>query len=104
MARHAHAAGAGGADSQVNKETTTKKTSENRWATSLALTALLAGVLAASPLPAAEPQTIALKDWTGRGFAPDLVNYTIPADGARGCGCWIRREPRFRPMASRFTR
>lgn len=27
-----------------------------------------------------------LKDWTGRGFAPDLVNYTIPtpADGGKG--------------------
>lgn len=62
-----------------------KKTTENRWASALALTALLAGVFAAAPLPAAEPQTIALKDWTGRGFAPDLVNYTIaaPADGGK---------------------
>ena len=35
---------------------------------------------------AAEAQTITLKDWTGRGFAPDLVNYTIPApaDGGKG--------------------
>ena len=33
----------------------------------------------------ADPQTITLKDWTGRGFAPDLVNYTIsaPADGSK---------------------
>jgi len=28
---------------------------------------------------AAKPQTITLKVWTGRGFAPDLVNYSIPA-------------------------
>ena len=33
---------------------------------------------------AADQQTITLKDWTGRGFAPYLVNYTIPADGAKG--------------------
>ena len=35
---------------------------------------------------AAEPQTITLTDWTGRGFAPDLVNYSIPApvDGGKG--------------------
>ena len=41
--------------------------------------ALLAGTLAA------EPQTITIKDWTGRGFAPDLVNYTIdaPADSGK---------------------
>jgi len=25
------------------------------------------------------PQTLTIKDWTGRGFAPDLVNYTIDA-------------------------
>ena len=39
-----------------------------------------------APLMAAEPQTLTLKDWTGRGFAPDLVNYTIPAraDGGKG--------------------
>ena len=30
---------------------------------------------------AVEPQTITLKDWTGRGFAPDLVNYAC--DGKR---------------------
>ena len=35
---------------------------------------------------AAEPQTITLKDWTGRGFSPDLVNYTIPAPAAGGKG------------------
>lgn len=30
-------------------------------------------------------QALTLKDWTGRGFAPDLVNYTLPmpADGGR---------------------
>ena len=35
---------------------------------------------------AAEPLTVTFKDWTGRGFAPDLVNYTIPApsDGGKG--------------------
>ena len=34
---------------------------------------------------ASEPLTVTLKDWTGRGFAPDLVNYTIPtpADGGK---------------------
>ena len=26
----------------------------------------------------ADPQTIIIKGWTSRGFAPDLVNYTIP--------------------------
>ncbi len=36
-------------------------------------------------LSAAEPQTVTLKDWTGRGFPPDLVTYAIPAqaDGGR---------------------
>ena len=40
-------------------------------------------LLCASAL--AEPQTITIRDWTGRGFAPDLVNYTIaaPKDGGR---------------------
>ncbi len=35
---------------------------------------------------ASEPHVLTLKDWTGRGFAPDLVNYTIdaPADGGKG--------------------
>ena len=35
---------------------------------------------------AAGPQSITIKDWTGRGFAPDLVSYTIdePANGGRG--------------------
>lgn len=33
---------------------------------------------------AAEPQVITLKDWTGRGFAPDLVNYSIPAPADGG--------------------
>jgi hypothetical protein len=33
---------------------------------------------------AAEQQVITLKDWTGRGFAPDLVNYTIPAPADGG--------------------
>ena len=31
---------------------------------------------------AAAPQTHPIKDWTGRGFAPDLVNYTIDAGPA----------------------
>jgi len=35
---------------------------------------------------AAEPLTVTLKDWTGRGFAPDLVNYTIPAPAEGGKG------------------
>ena len=45
---------------------------------------LLAGLGLAAR--AAEPLTVTLKDWTGRGFAPDLVNYTIaaPADGGKG--------------------
>ena len=62
-----------------------KKTTRNRRTTILALTALVAGLFAASPLPAAEPQTTTIKDWTGRGFAPDLVDYTIdaPKDGGR---------------------
>ena len=33
---------------------------------------------------AAGLQTVPLKDWTGRGFAPDLVNYTIPAPADGG--------------------
>ena len=33
---------------------------------------------------AAEQQVITLKDWTGRGFAPDLVNYSIPAPADGG--------------------
>jgi hypothetical protein len=33
---------------------------------------------------AAEPQVITLKDWTGRGFSPDLVNYSIPAPADGG--------------------
>ena len=43
------------------------------------LLSLCAGALAA------EPQTITIKDWTGRGFPPDLVNYTIEArpDGGK---------------------
>ena len=34
---------------------------------------------------AAEPQTLTLQDQTGRGFPPDLVNYTIdaPKDGGK---------------------
>jgi hypothetical protein len=34
----------------------------------------------------AEPKTVSIKDWTGRGFPPDLVNYIIPtpADGGTG--------------------
>ena len=30
---------------------------------------------------AAEPQTLTIKDWTGRGFAPDVVTYEV--DGAQ---------------------
>ncbi|MBM4035500.1 MAG: hypothetical protein FJ291_27475 [Planctomycetes bacterium] len=62
-----------------------KKTTENRRTTILALAALLVGLSAAAPLPATEPQTITIKDWTGRGFAPDLVSYTIaaPKDGGK---------------------
>ncbi len=42
-----------------------------------------AALLAASACAA--PQTLTLTDWTGRGFAPDLVNYAIaaPADGGK---------------------
>ena len=35
-------------------------------------------LLVAAAAPAAG-ENIVLKDWTGRGFAPDLVNYMIPA-------------------------
>ncbi len=46
--------------------------------------AFLLAALAASAL-AAEPQTLTLTDRTGRGFPPDLVNYTIdaPKDGGK---------------------
>ena len=40
----------------------------------LVVAALLCGVSGA-----AEPKTLSIHDWTGRGFAPDLVNYTIDA-------------------------
>ncbi|MCX7935772.1 MAG: hypothetical protein N3A66_11005, partial [Planctomycetota bacterium] len=45
----------------------------------------LAAFLAADAAFAAEPLTISLKDWTGRGFPPDLVNYTIemPKDSGK---------------------
>ena len=33
---------------------------------------------------AAEQQVTTLKDWTGRGSAPDLLNYTIPAPADGG--------------------
>lgn len=48
------------------------------------LTGVLAvGLVAAAQ--AAEPQAVTLKDWTGRGFPPDLVNYTTdaPRDGGK---------------------
>jgi len=50
-----------------------------------ALTCLL-GLGSALTASATAPPTITLKDWTGRGFSPDLVNYTIPmpADGGKG--------------------
>jgi hypothetical protein len=35
-----------------------------------------AALLLGSCALASDPQTITLKDWTGRGFAPDLVSYT----------------------------
>jgi hypothetical protein len=49
------------------------------------LLAMLAAGLLAGRLLAAAPQTLTLTDWTGRGFAPDLVNYTIaaPNDGGK---------------------
>jgi hypothetical protein len=49
------------------------------------LWSLLALVGLMTAAGAADPRTISLKDWTGRGFAPDLVNYTIeaPADGGK---------------------
>jgi hypothetical protein len=45
----------------------------------------LALVLSGCCLCAAEPQTVSITDWTGRGFAPDLVGYDIaaPADAGR---------------------
>ena len=49
-----------------------KKTTGNRWASALALTALLAGVFAASPLPAAEP-----------GAKDDLAKRLIEFTGAK---------------------
>ncbi len=57
----------------------------NRRIPFVACVVLLAGLFAVAPLPAAGAQTITLKDWTGRGFAPDLVNYTIatPQDGGK---------------------
>lgn len=49
------------------------------------LTSLLA-LLPWTRLAAAEPETLTIRDWTGRGFAPDLVHYTLdtPADGGAG--------------------
>ena len=48
----------------------------------LTLTTLAAGLGLGGISAGAEPQSITLKDWTGRGFAPDLVNYTIDAGRA----------------------
>ncbi|MCX5658523.1 MAG: hypothetical protein NTW19_02225 [Planctomycetota bacterium] len=45
--------------------------------------ALLLG-LPLTPARAAEAQTFLIRDWTGRGFAPDVVNYALPAEFAGG--------------------
>jgi len=49
--------------------------------TLLTTTLALFATLAAN---AAEQQTMTIKDWTGRGFAPDLVNYSIPTPSSGG--------------------
>ncbi len=57
------------------------------WARGTVVVAALGfGLGLGNGLLAAEPRTITLKDLTGRGFSPDLVNYTIPtpSDGGKG--------------------
>ncbi len=46
---------------------------------------LAAVLLLGSSALAAEPQSLTLTDWTGRGFPPDVVNYAVdtPADGGQ---------------------
>jgi hypothetical protein len=58
------------------------KNGTKRRTTGLALAALLVGAFVAAPLAAAEPRTITIKDWSGRGFAPEVVAYEVPAAGA----------------------
>ncbi len=47
---------------------------------------LTASLLLGSSALAAEPPTVTIKDWTGRGFPPDLVNYTIAWPADKGWG------------------
>lgn len=44
------------------------------------------GCIASPAISAKEPVTLTLRDWTNRGFPPDLVHYAIPApsDGGKG--------------------
>jgi hypothetical protein len=51
----------------------------------LPLVALMLGAASGAAV-AADPVTVTIRDWTGRGFPPDLVSYEIPspADGGRG--------------------
>ena len=39
---------------------------------------MLAGVLATGLASNAAEQTITLRDWTGRGFAPEVISYDVP--------------------------
>ena len=43
---------------------------------------IVIGVLASSAAGYAGERTITLRDWTGRGFAPEVVSYEVPAAGA----------------------
>ena len=43
---------------------------------------IAAGILVVNAAAFAAEQTITLRDWTGRGFAPEVVGYEVPAAGA----------------------
>ena len=43
---------------------------------------ILAGVLATGLASNAAEQTITIRDWTGRGFAPEVISYDVPSAGA----------------------
>ena len=43
---------------------------------------MVIGLFAVNPAGYAAELTITLRDWTGRGFAPEVVAYDVPAAGA----------------------
>ena len=43
---------------------------------------IVVGLLAACMAAHAEERTVTLRDWTGRGFAPEVIGYDVPLAGA----------------------